>query len=338
MVPITEALLPLWTAMEMFCRRKKNERLSPEASVTRLPSSLRKDDAPEPNTPEVSTATGCMIDFVTFKQWTAVDRSTLETVSQYSDNFIDTFCEKLEALRSHSFIASQQSKFFSESKSSLKRNEIIVCADFSENFICLCFTRCSTGVPMEQFSSNYSPLCHILQGFWLLCNTTPQLCDYGIVWVMTQLLCTFSKRNLLLSSEMHFLLRLCTSQMALPRNIKTGNTSPTCAITKLILMLWLNGTSLQYLMERVHAMALEALWRALQPKPAYRGHMRIKLWHLFNYFSGQCPTYLVYPLITVLQKSMTTNNNTLKHGLTTAKQFQVLLDCTFSFHSLKTLC
>ena len=75
-----------------------------------------------------------MIDTVTYKQWTAVDRSSLETVSQHSDDFIESFCEKLEALRSHSFIASQQSKFFSESKSSLTPENIIVCADFSENY------------------------------------------------------------------------------------------------------------------------------------------------------------------------------------------------------------
>ena len=71
-----------------------------------------------------------MIDTITYKQWTVVDRSSLETVNQNSD---ESFCEKLEALRSHSFIASQQSKFFAESKSSLKP-EIIVCADFSENY------------------------------------------------------------------------------------------------------------------------------------------------------------------------------------------------------------
>ena len=75
-----------------------------------------------------------MIDDIAYKQWTAVDRSTLETVSQNSDDFIETFSEKLKALRSHSFIASQQSKFFDESKTSLKLNEIIVCADFSDNY------------------------------------------------------------------------------------------------------------------------------------------------------------------------------------------------------------
>ena len=75
-----------------------------------------------------------MIDTITYKQWTVVDRSSLETVSQNSDDFVGSFCEKLETLHSHSFIASQQSKFFNESKSSLKPGKILVCADFSENY------------------------------------------------------------------------------------------------------------------------------------------------------------------------------------------------------------
>ena len=75
-----------------------------------------------------------MIDTITFKQWTAVDRSSLETVSQNSDDFVELFCEKLEALRSHSFIATQQRNFFDQCKSSLQRGELVVCADFSENY------------------------------------------------------------------------------------------------------------------------------------------------------------------------------------------------------------
>ncbi len=44
-----------------------------------------------------------LIDNITYKQWTAVDRSTLETMTKPSDEFVETLCEKLEALRSHSF-------------------------------------------------------------------------------------------------------------------------------------------------------------------------------------------------------------------------------------------
>ena len=75
-----------------------------------------------------------LIDNITYKQWTAVDRSTLETMTKPSDEFVETLCEKLEALQSHSFIATQQSKFYEECKASLKPGEVVVSADFSENY------------------------------------------------------------------------------------------------------------------------------------------------------------------------------------------------------------
>lgn len=75
-----------------------------------------------------------MIDSITYNQWTAVDRSSLETVNQNSDDFVESFCEKLQSLLPYSFIAAQQSKFFDQCKASLKAGEIVVCADFSENY------------------------------------------------------------------------------------------------------------------------------------------------------------------------------------------------------------
>ena len=74
------------------------------------------------------------IDNVTYKRWTAVDRSTLETISMPKDDFVDALCDKLEVLLMHSFIAKQQSHFYSESKSLLTSGVVIVCADFSENY------------------------------------------------------------------------------------------------------------------------------------------------------------------------------------------------------------
>jgi len=46
-----------------------------------------------------------MIDEVVYKQWVSVDRSTLETVCSISEDFVETFCEKLQVLLSHSFTA-----------------------------------------------------------------------------------------------------------------------------------------------------------------------------------------------------------------------------------------
>ena len=65
-----------------------------------------------------------MIDNITYKQWTNTDRSTLETVSSTSDDFVETFCVQLKALVSHSFIASQQASFYSECKSNLQVGEV----------------------------------------------------------------------------------------------------------------------------------------------------------------------------------------------------------------------
>ncbi len=57
------------------------------------------------------------------KTWLTVLRSS-----------IDVLCDKLEALWSHSFIATQQSQYYEKCKVSLKSGEVAVTADFSENY------------------------------------------------------------------------------------------------------------------------------------------------------------------------------------------------------------
>ena len=47
---------------------------------------------------------------------------------------MEAFDDKLEALIPHSFIAKQQSLYFNECKASLKLGEVLVQADFSENY------------------------------------------------------------------------------------------------------------------------------------------------------------------------------------------------------------
>ena len=75
-----------------------------------------------------------LIDNVMFKQWVSVDRSTLETYSMSTDEFVDMFCEKLELLRPHYFIANQQAKFYKDCKLHLSPGEMLVTVDFSENY------------------------------------------------------------------------------------------------------------------------------------------------------------------------------------------------------------
>ena len=77
---------------------------------------------------------GNMIDSLTYKQWVSVDRSTLNTYTCTSEEFVEFLCEKLEQLIPHSFIATEQATFFSERKSSLEPGEVLIQADFSENY------------------------------------------------------------------------------------------------------------------------------------------------------------------------------------------------------------
>ena len=73
-----------------------------------------------------------MIDEIVYKQWVSVDRSTLESICNASD---DSFCEKLNLLFSHSFIATQQAVFYKDCKSCLKTGEMLVTVDFDENYV-----------------------------------------------------------------------------------------------------------------------------------------------------------------------------------------------------------
>ena len=64
----------------------------------------------------------------------SVDRSTLETYTKPVDEFVDMFCEKLEVLHPHAFIAAQQASFYCDCKSTLAPREMLVTVDFSENY------------------------------------------------------------------------------------------------------------------------------------------------------------------------------------------------------------
>ena len=74
------------------------------------------------------------IESIVYQQWTSVDRSTLETVSQPADEFAESLCSELDTLLTHSFIAKQLTSFYSETKSSPPPGFFVVSADFSENY------------------------------------------------------------------------------------------------------------------------------------------------------------------------------------------------------------
>ena len=75
-----------------------------------------------------------MIEHVTYKQWITVDRCSFETLNKPSEDFVQDFCNQLVQLKKHDFVAKQQSSYFSEKKSSLLENEIVVQCDFAENY------------------------------------------------------------------------------------------------------------------------------------------------------------------------------------------------------------
>ena len=54
-----------------------------------------------------------------------------------AEQFVHIFCEKLEILRQHSFIASQQAAFYNNCKTSLHPRECLVTVDIAENYTLL---------------------------------------------------------------------------------------------------------------------------------------------------------------------------------------------------------
>lgn len=60
--------------------------------------------------------------------------SSLETVLKLVEEFVTEFCEKLEALRRHDYIAKQQSLYLTQRKESLQPGEFVVVGNFSENY------------------------------------------------------------------------------------------------------------------------------------------------------------------------------------------------------------
>jgi len=110
---------------------------------------------------ESSVMDDCLIDSVIYRQWVCVDRSTIETISQSADYFVDSLCKKLEVLLPNSVIVGQQSYFQTELKYDLQLGESLVMADISKNY--------STVLQdAAQFHRNNSkqPYTHLLHECW----------------------------------------------------------------------------------------------------------------------------------------------------------------------------
>ena len=92
---------------------------------------------------------------IQYKQWTTTDRSQLETITESTEEFVDTFIEKLQVLSRHDFIAKEQSNYLKDRKTALKEGEVLVLGDFSH----IHYTGCHTGIPLDKYTSYPTPIC-----------------------------------------------------------------------------------------------------------------------------------------------------------------------------------
>ena len=60
------------------------------------------------------------IDILQYKQWTSTDRSTMETIVQPVDEFLQSFIQALKKLQRHDLIAKLQSNFVNDAKASTR--------------------------------------------------------------------------------------------------------------------------------------------------------------------------------------------------------------------------
>ena len=79
-----------------------------------------------------------IVDTVEYKQWTSADCSTMETILQPVDVFLQSFMKTLKMLKHHDLIDKQQFNFVTDAKQALGPNECLVIADFSENYSHVC--------------------------------------------------------------------------------------------------------------------------------------------------------------------------------------------------------
>ena len=74
------------------------------------------------------------IEEITYKQWESTDRTTLTTIVQPTQEFVECLIKKLLVLSNHQFIHRMQSKFFYNMKENLFPGQVLVVGDFSENY------------------------------------------------------------------------------------------------------------------------------------------------------------------------------------------------------------
>ena len=70
---------------------------------------------------------------VSYKQWVSTDRSSLVTIENTVNEFVEILTDKIFELCHHHFIKVQQAAYLKETKETLDRETCIVLMDFAEN-------------------------------------------------------------------------------------------------------------------------------------------------------------------------------------------------------------
>ena len=74
------------------------------------------------------------VEQITHKQWESIDRTDLVTHTDTVDDFVEKLVDKLQTLKLHQFIHSQQTAHYYYTKENLGPGEVLVVGDFSENY------------------------------------------------------------------------------------------------------------------------------------------------------------------------------------------------------------
>ena len=73
-------------------------------------------------------------DEVQYKQWVTTDRTTLLTITQPRDEYIDNLADLLHKLTRHSYVAKSQSDYTKFLKNNITAHKLIIQGDFAENY------------------------------------------------------------------------------------------------------------------------------------------------------------------------------------------------------------
>ncbi len=77
-------------------------------------------------------------DDVEFMQWITTDRANMETIVLPTEESVENFVGKLEDLKRHAVIATQQARYLEKRNANLQDGEFLVIGDFSENYTFVC--------------------------------------------------------------------------------------------------------------------------------------------------------------------------------------------------------